>query len=61
MRASYRPSGMRKSPPLRLISKRLWMRDAECAQCQQCHEPFTFFRRRHHCRYCGKGAHRLRD
>lgn len=38
---------------LRVLPQREWMNDAECSTCQKCSNPFTFFRRRHHCRYCG--------
>ncbi|ELT87597.1 hypothetical protein CAPTEDRAFT_179856 [Capitella teleta] len=31
-----------------------WLPDDECHQCMACEVPFTFVRRRHHCRNCGK-------
>ena len=30
-----------------------WIPDHERSQCQQCHQSFTSFERKHHCRYCG--------
>ena len=30
-----------------------WMPDEVCRVCYRCQEPFTVFRRRHHCRMCG--------
>lgn len=32
----------------------IWQLDDESAQCNNCGGPFTWFRRRHHCRWCGK-------
>lgn len=31
-----------------------WQRDSEVEVCTECRETFTFRRRRHHCRKCGK-------
>ncbi|KAJ3370473.1 1-phosphatidylinositol-3-phosphate 5-kinase [Allomyces arbusculus] len=31
-----------------------WIKDETCKACYQCEQPFTFLRRRHHCRICGK-------
>uniref|UniRef100_A0A915HID9 FYVE-type domain-containing protein n=1 Tax=Romanomermis culicivorax TaxID=13658 RepID=A0A915HID9_ROMCU len=31
-----------------------WMPDSKCKDCYECHEKFTAFRRRHHCRICGQ-------
>lgn len=31
-----------------------WVPDAEAAACMQCASRFTFTKRRHHCRACGK-------
>ncbi|KAJ6667763.1 hypothetical protein lerEdw1_016084 [Lerista edwardsae] len=31
-----------------------WVPDNTCSHCMACHVPFTFLRRRHHCRSCGK-------
>jgi hypothetical protein len=37
----------RQTPPA-------WVPDAEAPNCMGCHEGFTFVKRRHHCRACGK-------
>lgn len=34
--------------------KQYWMPDSQCKECYDCHEKFTTFRRRHHCRLCGQ-------
>ncbi|XP_053149574.1 lateral signaling target protein 2 homolog [Hemicordylus capensis] len=31
-----------------------WVPDSTCSHCMACHVSFTFLRRRHHCRSCGK-------
>ncbi|KAF7249551.1 hypothetical protein EYD10_04243 [Varanus komodoensis] len=31
-----------------------WVPDSTCSHCMACQAPFTFLRRRHHCRSCGK-------
>ena len=31
----------------------LWVDDSYSSDCFRCRAPFTFFRRRHHCRHCG--------
>lgn len=38
----------------RLLSKEFWMRDENAKDCFHCGEPFTTFRRKHHCRTCGQ-------
>ena len=35
-------------------AKEFWMPDKYCKVCYGCEEPFTMFRRRHHCRMCGQ-------
>lgn len=35
-------------------SKQFWMPDRYCKVCYGCEEPFTMYRRRHHCRMCGQ-------
>ena len=34
--------------------KQFWMPDKFCKVCYACEEPFTMYRRRHHCRMCGQ-------
>lgn len=34
--------------------KEYWMPDKYCKVCYGCEEPFTMYRRRHHCRMCGQ-------
>ncbi|CAK9682206.1 unnamed protein product [Candida parapsilosis] len=36
------------------IPKKYWMDDAFVADCLNCFKPFTAFRRKHHCRFCGQ-------
>ncbi|KAL1957603.1 hypothetical protein VTO42DRAFT_5714 [Malbranchea cinnamomea] len=38
----------------RLLSREFWMRDENAKDCFYCGEPFTTFRRKHHCRTCGQ-------
>ena len=40
----------------------VWRPDSDTLTCMQCEVPFTFTRRRHHCRACGKvgSAHELK-
>lgn len=37
-----------------LISHSKWTPDSACSACGICKKAFTFTRRRHHCRHCGK-------
>ena len=34
----------------------LWVPDERVTKCQLCHSAFTFTKRRHHCRACGKAV-----
>lgn len=36
------------------IPKKYWMNDAFVSDCLNCFRPFTAFRRKHHCRFCGQ-------
>merc|ERR1719502_2646899 len=36
------------------VAKTDWVADDQETTCQLCSKEFTFFFRRHHCRYCGK-------
>ncbi|EGW33263.1 uncharacterized protein SPAPADRAFT_50162 [Spathaspora passalidarum NRRL Y-27907] len=36
------------------IPKKYWMNDAFVSDCLNCLRPFTAFRRKHHCRFCGQ-------
>lgn len=36
------------------IPKKYWMNDSFVAECLNCLRPFTAFRRKHHCRFCGQ-------
>ncbi|KAF3014629.1 1-phosphatidylinositol-3-phosphate 5-kinase [Penicillium rubens] len=38
----------------KLLSRDFWMRDENAKDCFHCGEPFTTFRRKHHCRTCGQ-------
>jgi 1-phosphatidylinositol-3-phosphate 5-kinase len=35
-------------------SRDYWMQDDNCKECYDCKVPFSTFRRKHHCRACGK-------
>lgn len=35
-------------------NKDFWMPDEQCRECFDCNAPFNIFRRKHHCRTCGK-------
>jgi len=37
-----------------LISRRRWEKDDNVDKCRHCRVEFTFFKRRHHCRCCGR-------
>lgn len=36
------------------IPKKYWMNDSFVSECLNCFKPFTAFRRKHHCRFCGQ-------
>ena len=38
----------------KLLSRDFWMRDENARDCFHCGDPFTTFRRKHHCRTCGQ-------
>jgi hypothetical protein len=41
-------------------NKEFWMPDEQCKECYKCRKQFTVFRRKHHCRFCGKSLHKRR-
>ncbi|NWX30127.1 ZFY16 protein, partial [Notiomystis cincta] len=44
----------RKTPPALSWKQPLWVPDSEAPNCMSCQAKFTFTKRRHHCRACGK-------
>lgn len=38
-------------------NKEFWIPDEQCKECNNCKSPFNLFRRKHHCRTCGKPTH----
>ncbi|NWR43762.1 ZFY16 protein, partial [Regulus satrapa] len=44
----------RKAPPGLSWKQPLWVPDSEAPNCMSCQAKFTFTKRRHHCRACGK-------
>ncbi|NWT62113.1 ZFY16 protein, partial [Erythrocercus mccallii] len=43
-----------ETPPALLWKQPLWVPDSEAPNCMNCQAKFTFTKRRHHCRACGK-------
>ncbi|NXQ29338.1 ZFY16 protein, partial [Alaudala cheleensis] len=43
-----------KTPPALSWKQPLWIPDSEAPNCMNCQAKFTFTKRRHHCRACGK-------
>uniref|UniRef100_A0A7E4UZI4 FYVE-type domain-containing protein n=1 Tax=Panagrellus redivivus TaxID=6233 RepID=A0A7E4UZI4_PANRE len=43
-----------ESMPIRATVGVRWVPDSDCMQCTSCGNAFTVFRRRHHCRNCGR-------
>ncbi|NXS78200.1 ZFY16 protein, partial [Erpornis zantholeuca] len=44
----------RQTPPALSWKQPLWVPDSEAPNCMNCQAKFTFTKRRHHCRACGK-------
>ncbi|NXQ41424.1 ZFY16 protein, partial [Catharus fuscescens] len=44
----------RRTPPALSWKQPLWVPDSEAPNCMSCQAKFTFTKRRHHCRACGK-------
>lgn len=44
----------RRTPPALSWKQPLWVPDSEAPNCMNCQAKFTFTKRRHHCRACGK-------
>lgn len=40
-------------------NKEFWIPDEQCKECNNCKSPFNLFRRKHHCRTCGKSHFKL--
>lgn len=53
IRMSYLPSKLIESEQIGKIPP-IWIKDKEQTSCSGCNEQFTAFRRRHHCRTCGR-------
>ncbi|XP_056369251.1 zinc finger FYVE domain-containing protein 16 [Oenanthe melanoleuca] len=47
-------AGSRRTPPALSWKQPLWVPDSEAPNCMSCQAKFTFTKRRHHCRACGK-------
>ena len=57
MTRSLTPPTSRSSPDTSegaIDDRQHWMPDRLCKYCYSCDSPFTFLRRRHHCRICGQ-------
>eukprot|EP01084_Bolivina_argentea_P283579 485721_1 len=47
-------SKMENNKPSSDYIRRFWMSDKNCSQCSECGATFHTFRRKHHCRLCGR-------
>ena len=45
---------MMGAPPGSLLNRKQWVADDHVTKCTRCQSPFTFLRRKHHCRLCGR-------